>query len=61
MNEAECGDRTDVLEKSVETLAAFLAELGACPPMKTACPQRGQAISIRICSDCLKVWAAEKS
>ena len=45
------------LDKTVEVLAGLLAELGACPPMQTACPQRGKPINITICSNCLRGWA----
>jgi RNA 3'-terminal phosphate cyclase len=50
-----------VAEKMIDSLASLLAELGACPPMKTSCPQRGKPISIKICSECLRTWAKAKA
>jgi hypothetical protein len=57
----ECEDRASILDKSVDALACLLAELGACPPMQTACPQRGKPINITICSTCLRGWAEVKA
>ena len=57
----ECGDPSDVLDKTVDVLTGLLAELGACPPMQTACPQRGKPINITICSTCLRGWAEVKA
>jgi len=51
----------DTLDSMVDILAGLLAELGACPPMNTTCPQRGNPVNIAICSDCLRSWARIKA
>ena len=61
MSEDSLPDRLAFLERTVDQLASLLAELGACPPMKTACPQRGKPINISICSKCLRGWAEMKA
>lgn len=59
---AECTqDRAVLMDRSVDLLAGLLAELGACPPMRTACPQRGKPINIQICTRCLRGWAEDKA
>ncbi|MHC5037859.1 MAG: hypothetical protein ACYTHM_11140 [Planctomycetota bacterium] len=45
----------------VDLLAGLLAELGACPPLMTLCPQHGKPINITICSACLRDWAKVKA
>jgi hypothetical protein len=60
MSDQECGASAEQLDKTVGVLAGLLAELGACPPMQTACPQRGKPINITICSTCLRGWAEVK-
>ena len=52
--------KAEMLDKAVDLLATLLAELGACPPMRTTCPQRGHPINITICTNCLRGWAEEK-
>ncbi|GEM_PF-3324341 len=51
----------EIARKSVDILAGLLAELGACPPMKTTCPQRGKPVNISVCTKCLREWAVTKA
>ncbi|MHC4598998.1 MAG: hypothetical protein ACYS47_08340 [Planctomycetota bacterium] len=61
MADEESGVSAELLDKTAEILAGLLAELGACPPMQTACPQRGKPINIAICSTCIRGWAEVKA